>query len=315
MRFSRGIRTFTATGSAALLLVLAGAALTVHRAAAEESTEAGLQATVEVRTPYAHVGEPLMVRLTIYNGGEKPYADGSAINVLSGFTVETDPKKQPAVVAAGGFFGVVQDVTAVVSDMDKPDTYTIGWKGAGVTSNTLTVKVIPKFDPSAHYVAVFETDFGSMEFDLLSKEAPLHVGNFFDLAHQGFYDNSNFHLIIRGVELRGGDPTGTGLGRAIYAIQPEISPDLKHKRGTLSMVHMPTVRQDNGSQFVITLSAVEGYDGFLSIFGQLRKGEDTLMALENIPTTGQYQSPIFNPLKPVVIKKLTVKKAEDVTGG
>ena len=312
-----------------LVMVFAVSILTVHRAAAQESKEGGLQATVEVRTPYAHVGEPLMVRLTIFNGGEKPYEDGSGINLLSGFMVqssergllrpkgklETDPKKQPAVVTAGGFFGLVQDVTAVVSDMDQPDTYTIGWKGAGVTSNSLTVKIIPKFDPGTQYVAVFDTDYGSMEFDLLSKSAPLHVGNFFDLAHQGFYNNSNFHLIIRGVELRAGVPTGTGLGRPIYSIQPEISPDLKHRRGTLSMIHMPTVKQDNGSQFVITLSSVEGYDGFLSIFGQLRKGEETLQALENIPTTGQYQTPIFTPLKPVVIKSVTVKKAEDVKGG
>ncbi len=326
MEFNRGIRSTIATGAAILVMVFAGSVLTVHRTAAQESNERGLQATVEVRSPFAHVGEPLMVRLTIYNGGEKPYEDGSAINVLSGFTVqsaeqgplklkgklESDPKRQPAVIVAGGFFGVVQDLTAVVSDMDHPDSYTIGWKGAGVTSNTLTVRIIPKFDPGAHYVAVLDTDYGSMEFDLLSKSAPLHVGNFFDLAYQGFYDNSNFHLIIKGVELRGGDPTGTGLGRAIYPIQPEISPDLKHRRGTLSMVHLPAVKQDNGSQFVITLSSVEGYDGFLSIFGQLRKGEETLQALENIPTSGQYKSPVFTPLKPVLIKSVTVKKAEDV---
>lgn len=68
--------------------------------------------------------------------------------------------------------------------------------------------------------------------------------------------------------------------------------------------------QDSGSQFVVTLAPLAQYDGALSIFGEMRKGEEVLTAIENIPTTGQKdQPPYFRPLKPVVLRSVTVKKA------
>ena len=160
-----------------------------------------------------------------------------------------DPKQQPAVIAPGGFFGIIHDIAPMVSELAHADSYTLSWESAGGwTAPPVSARVIPKFDPAAAYVAVLETDYGSMEFDLKTKEAPRHVQNFYDLAQQGFYDNTLFHQVIKGVEVRGGDKGWVG-----YMLEQEIAPGLKHSRGTLSML-MSGPRQDNGSQFVITLA-------------------------------------------------------------
>jgi len=288
-----------------------------------------LQATLEVLRPFSYEGDPLMVRVAIFNTSDQPYENAAGINLLGGLKVaspsrgkltpkaktDLDPKKQPAVIPAGGFFGMIQDISTLIPDVSKADTYNISWEGAGVTADAVTVKVIPRFDPTAAYVAMIETDFGYLEFDLMTKEAPRHVQNFYDLASQGFYDNTIVHQVVKGVEARGGDPTGSGTGFPGYTLEPEITRELKHRRGTLSAVHLPGQKQDNGSQFVILLSPHEQYDGNLSIFGQLRKGDDVLQAIEAIPTTGQYDIPYYRPLKPIVLRSVVVRKAEAPKAG
>ena len=321
MRSKRHDRTLLALG---LLFALIAASPAQGRAEdAKPATAGPLTATLEVLGTFTYEGDPLSVRIGIFNMGDKPYNNSVAIDLLAGLKVtaasgakiaskgksETDTKQQPAVIAPGGFFGVIYDITRVMPDISKADTYTITWENAGLTAPAVTIKVLPKFDPEANYIAVIETDYGYLEFDLKTKQAPMHVKNFHDLSLQGFYDNTVIHQIVRGVEIRGGDPSGTGNGWPGYAVSPEIAPELKHKRGTLSSMKMGP-EQDNGSQFVVTLSPLAQYDGALSIFGEMRKGDDVLTAIENIPTTGQRdQPPFFRPLKPVVLRSVIVKKA------
>jgi len=293
-------------------------------AAASSPERPKLEITLEVLRPFTYEGEPLLVRIAVFNTGDAPYTNSGGIDLLGSLGVssskkgrlkfkdkpELDPKQQPAVIAPGGFFGIIHDIGPMVSELSHADTYTVSWESSGGwTAPPVTTRVIPKFDPEAAYVAVFETDYGSMEFDLKTKEAPRHVQNFYDLAQQGFYDNTLFHQVIKGLEVRGGDPGGTGNGWPGYMLEQEISPGLKHSRGTLSML-MSGPRQDNGSQFVITLAPQPRYDGQLSIFGQMRSGDDTLTAIENIPTSGQIEAPFYKPVKPVQLRTVTVRKAQ-----
>ena len=281
-----------------------------------------LQATLEVLRPFVYEGEPLLVRVAVFNTTEQPYDNAAGISLLGGVRVtgsrtgkvalkgkvDADAKRQPAQIAAGGFFGVIQDITPLFPDLSKSDTYTLGWEGAGIASETVTIKVIPKFDPAARYIAVMETDYGNLEFELMAKDAPRHVQNFYDLAMQGFYDNSVIHQVVRGMEMRGGDPTGTGSGYPIYTLDPEVTRERRHTRGSLSMIRVPGQNRDNGSQFVIVLAPAERYDGQLSLFGQMIKGDESLQAIEAIPTTGQNDIPYFRPLKPIVLRSVTVRR-------
>jgi len=303
--------------------------LALTSAATTEEKPRPLQATLEILRPFTYEGDPLMVRVAVFNTGEQPYDNAAGISLMGGLKVtspsrgklalkskpDADAKRQPAVIAPGGFFGLIQDITSLVPDVAHAGTYSISWEGSGVSTDPVTVKVIPKFDPAASYVAVLETDFGYLEFDLMTKESPRHVQNFYDLALQGFYDNTILHQVVRGVEIRGGDPTGSGTGFPGYTLEPEITRELKHSRGTLSAVHLPGQKQDNGSQFVITLSPNEQYDGNLSVFGQIKKGDEVLSAIENIPTSGQHDIPYFRPLKPIVIRSVVVRKTEATKAG
>jgi len=320
------MRTYRRAAAAALALTTLLAAMPAGDIRAEEEKTASkpLQATLEILKPFTYSGDPLLVRLAVFNTGDTPYDNSKGINLVGGLKVtgisrgviplkgkalEVDAKQQPAQIAPGGFFGVIQDVAAVAPDLSTADTYNISWSGAGIDAPPVTVRVIPKYDPKASYVAVMETDFGYLEFALLGDKAPKHVQNFYDLAMQGFYDGTYLHEVIKGVEVRGGDPLGTGNGWPGYALQPEITPGLEHVRGTLSSVKLGGEGQDNGSQFVITLGPAKKYDGSLTIFGQLTKGEETLKAIENIPTSGQANPPYFRPIKPVVIRSVTIKQA------
>jgi len=316
--------TMTRSLRALAALFLATAA-TVCAAGAQQPA-AGLVARLDFFGPpgpaFAYEKDPVTMRITIANEGSSPWSNEQGIDLAGGFVIERagggsvgvktqtlDRKQQPALVAPQAFFGTTLDVAALARTPLAPGDYSIRWQGLGVVSNTFNVKVIPRFDPSAKYVAALETDYGTLEFDLRSDVAPRHVQNFYNLSHQGYYDGTMLHQIIKGVELRGGDLTLSGKDFPPYLLDLEIAPALKHQRGTLSMIRLESADLDSSSQFVITLSPIPQYDGGLSIFGQLRNGEDVLTALENIPTTGQNDPPYYRPIRPVALRTITVRKA------
>jgi peptidyl-prolyl cis-trans isomerase B (cyclophilin B) len=310
--------------AAALVLIVSGLVRPGDRAVAAEETGGGIEATIEVLQAFSYTDDRLLIRLTILNNGDRDYEGSSTLDLVEGLRVAGSEgaalklkkkggsdKARPSALAAGSFLGFIQDIKLLFPDMKTPGAYSISWEGGGVTSNRIEVRTIPRFDPESRYLAVFETDFGSIEFDLLSASAPKHVQNFHDLVQQGFYDNTLFHQLIKGVELHGGDPTGTGEGNPIYLIGPEASREVRHMRGTLSAVRVPRENKDDGSRFVLTLEASPHYDGVLSVIGQMTSGEEVLAAIESLPTSGQFEQPVFRPLKPVILRKATIKKVTE----
>ena len=53
----------------------------------------------------------------------------------------------------------------------------------------------PKYKPTGEEIAVFETPKGEIKVKLAGKDAPIHVGNFIELANSGFYDGLKFHRL------------------------------------------------------------------------------------------------------------------------
>jgi cyclophilin family peptidyl-prolyl cis-trans isomerase len=321
----------TTSLSGAAVLVLAAAAVVSMPGTIAAEAGGGLVARLDFFGPpgpaFAYTGDPITMRLSVVNEGTAPWSNEQGIDLAGGFRIERhgqgavavkaqtmDRKQQPAVIAPQGFFGQTLDVGALPRAPLTPGTYSIRWEGLGITSNTFAVKVIPMFDAAAKYVATLETDYGTLEFDLRSDLAPRHVQNFYNLSHQGYYDDTTLHQIIKGVEVRGGDLTNSGKDFPPYLLDLEIAPTLKHQRGTLSMIRLGGADLDSSTQFVITLSPIPQYDGGLSIFGQLSKGEEVLTALENIPTTGQKEPPYYRPIKPVALRTITVRKTGEAPG-
>lgn len=77
-------------------------------------------------------------------------------------------------------------------------------------------------EPPTSGRVVLHTNYGLIELDLWSSEAPKASRNFIQLSLEGYYDGTLFHRVIPGFMVQGGDPSGTGKGgQSIYASGPE----------------------------------------------------------------------------------------------
>lgn len=139
------------------------------------------------------------------------------------------------------------------------------------------------FDAGKNYVAVITTSEGVIECDLFSKESPLGVTNFIQLARGGFYNGLTFHRVVPGFVVQGGDPEGTGRGGPGYTVAAEIGP--MHKKGALAWARLPDQinpqKRSSGSQFYIALEDLPNLDGDYSVFGKVTSGMDVVEKIKN----------------------------------
>jgi peptidyl-prolyl cis-trans isomerase A (cyclophilin A) len=176
--------------------------------------------------------------------------------------------------------------------------------------------------------ATFETTQGTIHCELFDKGAPVTVANFVGLARglhafkdpvsgkvekRPFYDGTVFHRVIPGFMVQGGDPTATGEGGPGYEFATEVSKDLKHGPGTLSMANAGP--DTNGSQFFITEVATPRLDGSYNVFGKCKE-LDVVKKLAAVEKTEQPNSPPGAPpeksrpanLDEVKLTKVTISR-------
>jgi peptidyl-prolyl cis-trans isomerase B (cyclophilin B) len=134
------------------------------------------------------------------------------------------------------------------------------------------------FSKTEKIVVEIKVHEGVMKFELLFKQAPNTVANFMHLADSGYYKSTPFHRVIQGFMAQGGDPKGDGTGGPGYNILDEISPDLKHETGTLSMANAGP--NTGGSQFFICHAPQPHLNGRHTIFGKMTSGFDVLTRIE-----------------------------------
>ena len=129
--------------------------------------------------------------------------------------------------------------------------------------------------------AIMHTNFGKIHLRLFPDKAPLAVENFVTHARNGFYDGVIFHRVIEGFMIQGGDPLGTGVGGESIWNMPfgdEVSPNLRHIRGALSMANAGPVT--NGSQFFIVQNsslderAFAEFEEIMGLIDEIVDGED-----------------------------------------
>ena len=153
----------------------------------------------------------------------------------------------------------------------------------------------PQYQPTGEEIAVIKTSKGTIRVQLAGKDAPIHVGNFVELAQKGFYNNLKFHRYVPGFVIQGGCPNtrdldsdhviaaagnpyaGLGTGGPGYTIKQEYStnPNNKHNDGALAMARsqMP---DSAGSQFYLCLGAQHMLDPNYTVFGQTIEGKDVI---------------------------------------
>lgn len=130
-------------------------------------------------------------------------------------------------------------------------------------------------------------NYGTIKIELYPEYAPNTVANFVNLIESGFYDNNNFHRLVPGFVLQGGDPDGLGTGGPGYTIKGEFSLNnytqntLSHTTGVISMARSKSY-DSAGSQFFIVLSDNAKYslDKMYAGFGKVIDGMDILKRIE-----------------------------------
>jgi peptidyl-prolyl cis-trans isomerase B (cyclophilin B) len=135
-------------------------------------------------------------------------------------------------------------------------------------------------NPAKKYVAKMYTNRGLISIDLAAADVPNTVNNFVYLSCAGFYDGLTFHRVVKSPTpfvIQGGDPKGTGQGGPGYIFNNEISPNIRHDTGVLSMANSGA--NTNGSQFFITLAPAPTLDGQYSAFGRVTAGMDVANAI------------------------------------
>ena len=157
--------------------------------------------------------------------------------------------------------------------------------------------------------ATIETDLGTIELDLFSREAPKAAKNFVDLARKGFYDDVIFHRVIPGFVAQAGDGEfgkkaslnagRVGTGGPGYKFEDEpIRAD--YVRGAVAMANAGP--NTNGSQFFICQADLSGrLPKSYTIFGQVTKGMDVVDKIVNAPRNSRDM-----PDAPVAMTKVTI---------
>ena len=135
------------------------------------------------------------------------------------------------------------------------------------------------------YRARMATNHGEMLFDLFADRAPTTVNSFVFLARYHYFDGIDFHRIIPGFVVQGGDPTGTGAGGPGYRFRDELPGQGEYRLGSLAMANAGP--NTNGSQFFI-ISGPSGVSlpPLYSLFGQLTEGEEVLSRLDSLGSRG-----------------------------
>ena len=119
--------------------------------------------------------------------------------------------------------------------------------------------------------AVLKTTVGEIHIEFWAKEAPRSVRNFVQLCMENYYSGCVFHRVIPGILVQTGDPTGSGVGgESVYGggFGDEFHSRLKfNHRGLVAWANMR--RNDNRSQFFITLDKTPWLEGRHCIFGKV----------------------------------------------
>jgi peptidyl-prolyl cis-trans isomerase A (cyclophilin A) len=163
-------------------------------------------------------------------------------------------------------------------------------------------------------MARIETPLGVINCELYADKAPATVANFIGLAtgkkawrdpsagtvHKGkpYFDGVQFHRVIPGFMIQGGDPTATGRAGPGYTFADELSPELDMGPGTLAMANGGP--RTNGSQFFVMEGSRPDLAKKHTIFGMCKEVE----VVRAITTTPAQRD---RPNEPVTMK-VTISK-------
>jgi cyclophilin family peptidyl-prolyl cis-trans isomerase len=210
-----------------------------------------------------------------------------------------------------------------------PDT-TLAGKSVGklyieVKSHWDEIRFVSSAGKPLEYWAILDTEIGEIQITLRPDLAPNHVRNFIALAQAGYYDGLLFERTIHeeGADgklelIEGGCPVGTGeagYGSIGYWMKPEIHSGLLHEEGSVGASHGEG-KDTAACKFYITLNKCPFMDAEYTVFGKVTQGLGVARKILSLPVRDDSEYPEGDrPVKPVVIRKVTIHTKEMETAG
>lgn len=160
------------------------------------------------------------------------------------------------------------------------------------------------------------TDMGAFVIEMQPDRAPLTVANFLRYVNEGFYSGTLFHRVVGGFVVQGG-----GHAASDYKLKPthdsvvnESGNGLQNKRGTVGMARSGSPHSAN-SQFYVNVADNSELDPLptrwgYTVFGRVTEGMDVLDKIAVVATGSMGPFKSEAPLKPVVIQKVELLKAD-----
>nr|WP_299383602.1 peptidylprolyl isomerase [Allomuricauda sp.] len=196
------------------------------------------------------------------------------------------PKKQPP----------KQDETAVKADSippEIPESVEVEEEEAFVLNEDNAIDFFFNYAQELKEDKVrLTTSMGSFTIQLFDN-VPYHKANFVYLSRKGYFDNTQFHRVVKDFIIQGGnsDDKETSKKRRLigrYLLPPDTRKGHRHHRGTISM---PSSERDNPHklaspyEFFIVVTKPGSYhlDGSYTPFGRVIEGMDVVDAINNVP--------------------------------
>jgi cyclophilin family peptidyl-prolyl cis-trans isomerase len=181
--------------------------------------------------------------------------------------------------------------------------YTVSDDKGGKATATVTIIINP------HPIAFMETSKGMIVLELRTDKAPITTANFIKLANDGFFNGLVFHRVIKGFVIQGGGfyPNGTQKQDPYPPIQLEVSADLLHVDGAISMARLPSDVNSATSQFFICDGAQSSLDGGYAVFGKVVYGMNIVHTITSVETTTKYQNMQDWPVDDILMESVTIQ--------
>ena len=130
----------------------------------------------------------------------------------------------------------------------------------------------------SHATVVMNTTKGMIKFKFYPNDAPKTVHRMIELINKGFYNGLNFHRVVPGFVVQGGDPQGNGTGGSGQKLDAEFN-NRRHIEGAVAMARAADPNSAD-SQFYITLGTHPHLDHNYTVFGQVTEGMDVAKKLQ-----------------------------------
>lgn len=298
-----------------LTVIALGAAGVGAASGADPSPSGPAEISLRPAGPAFQVGEPAYVTLEIRNAGDAELTVPAGCLRPGSFRL-TKPGTAPAAKARrnrkgeearlgpGETLSLPYDLTRHFKEISHPGRHALRWRCGSWESRPREIFVVRPYDPDSDKIAVMETSLGTLELVLMPEQAPLHVELFVKLAREGYYDGTQFHRLVPGMQIEGGQ-RGTEDGW-VHQMQGEIDETISPGRGLVGAARRDT-SMTSATLFFILLNPVTQYRGSHTFFAYVRKGQEVLDAMNAAEVQGDITTLTTRPAQPITIRRVEIR--------